>query len=400
MTTDTDRQGLLESGNAANPAGSSLDDRTVDLAYLGLCWAFAGLWLLEAIVGPSDWIPQVTELLLLPVGIYVLFPIVPRAIITFVLGLVGVAMHMSYYNEWLGILFLLVAVPLTVLSVVRIVNQCRQPTGKGADAWLPMKESMPGFCGTDICRWLTCGLVSILLAWSVFVALALFLTESSCVIQSYSVDQVLQQANGGEPALLMGTDENIDVPPPLNFTGIWWINFQMDPIPFYRQYHVEELVTFEGTTSKSVHAGENFPSYVAAPSGTARHWGFTNTIVSRIGMVIVANTADPEGPMEMDFSNATTARIRNDNSTIWWLRAVDSDRWLREIERPGLETWYYNLDRVILPSGQAQPDHWPAFKASMGRTKIRVWTTTSKCMRMCAVKPWRTCGSCSSECGE
>jgi len=385
----------------------------------------------------------------------------PRALFSVVslhAGLMGMMTHLGYLTKVYGILWMVVSVPLWLAAitdlVMMVVERRRGPSARSigaaaaaedveSSAAVPATQAEPAQLAsgdapaTGVSRVLaSSGRCSMQDFWSVvqppaerkgpesrgaccirgfFYSICVFavlvtaavivffaLTEQQCGVESFFVEELLPDGDAARVLPMeIGTLDTFDsatVPSDImSLTGVWWISWREDPYPFYSRFHLEELVTFAGTSGNTT-GPEWFPARLAIPTGLAFHWGFSNTLVGRAAMMF-ASRSDPSGPLRVTWTNATHGYIGYRFGGHWYIDYLDEDRWLRTIERNGGEDkWYYELKRIILADGTPHPVYWDQYVRHMGGTKHRAFTTNDWCIRECGLWRFRTCADCEKQC--
>lgn len=245
-------------------------------------------------------------------------------------------------------------------------------------------------------------------------------TESLCGISEYNPHLVLPSAAhaaGVDPIpITVATEDNMKTKGnPIDFTGIWWIRW-VDPPLFsgtwwYNKLRIEELVSMAEMES-NVTGEPWFPQTISAPTGKQHRWGFTSSLVSRVGMNVKASSS-PFGKLTAVFWNSTAGSFSAPSfpgvgKLVWLANKIDDDQWKRTtVFESGLQIPYM-LTRIIYANGTAHPEYWPAFLKHMRwfgfgpSYGLRVYSTDSSCIRKCAAStvanPWNPCGSCEKQC--
>jgi len=256
-------------------------------------------------------------------------------------------------------------------------------------------------------RWFGYIAAGLFLTLTVAMIVFLALTESVCGAESVFVEELVPPApvpvGWDMDAIEIATEANMQLngmESVIDMTGVWWIRWSGDePVPLYSHLHLEELITLAGVTT-NVTTAPWFPAKWGSPTGAAHHWAFSNTIVGRVAMMVAANK-NPNGNLNIFWSNASHAFIGGGGDIPWYLDKIDNDRWLRTMgRRPDpYERMWYELVRVIKADGTPHEQYWPAFVKHMAGTKPRMFTTSDKCIRECGLWRFMPCWYCEWKCG-
>jgi len=375
-------------------------------ALIGFCTCLVVLIIVDSIVGRTvDWVMQIMCIVMTLSVMSQTMTLLASSLVSFHLGLLGMLSRLDSTYDPLGILWLIVCIPLWLLSVA-IGGAVLYFGGRSefikADAWLPPLS----FCGRRArkeVRGCACGLCCLLLLLVIAAIILIAITENLCSVARYDASWVQPAeaiSRGLMPAMEIGTRENMNVSAPIDLTGLWWIRWTHgDPIPMYSKLHVEELVSFAGTDS-NVTAAPFYPLQLRIPNRFSGHWGYSNTLVGRVGMSLDSEKEPADHRMIFDFSNRTHANLPGaDPPTLWYFDYIDSDQWLRTMVRQDAEDWFYTLQRIIFEDGTPHPVYFPDFVKHMEGTKLGVYTTDNHCMRMCGSRPFGSCMHCEQQCG-
>lgn len=243
-------------------------------------------------------------------------------------------------------------------------------------------------------------------------------SADACGLYQYHADWPSEE---NDAPLVAGTEDNMEING-LDFTGIWWIRwgsftprFLTPIVRFYDDLHIEELYTFRGATSNTT--GE-FPQQMTFPSGTARQWGFTNSLVSRLGQLRVSlgkpDLATPNGTLSIDFVNSSYGFFSTPDppddedpdppENVWPFIKLTPDVWERPSILPTGNIMSYNATRIMTADGK-RTQYWDAYLEQMKGYELRVFGSNDPCMRRCqaflSVLTWSSvngCGFCQWAC--